>query len=147
MLVLKKIVFWGFLIFLFSCTKDEEKVVLTTANYQLSDLGRIPFEFMFQSILEDKDVYTVKIRTKHIRTNDSINSIEAFVERNKLYIYITSLPYDSIWWNPDTTRFTIHDLNFNLYGLKYGKYEVDININNVRDKDSNFIYDFPKTNL
>lgn len=139
---MKKFFYLMFLIIVFSCAKDDERVTLQAINYELSDLGKIPFEFEFQSYLKENNVHAVKMTTKHIRQNDSIESIEAFMEGKTIYLIIKSSPHDFEWWNPDTSRFTIHELSFDLIGIKNGEYQVDVFINNSRDKYSNFIHFF-----
>jgi hypothetical protein len=92
-------------------------------------LGRIPNEPDFQSTFVENDVYAIKVTTRQIRKDASIKSIEAYTIDKNLRISINSFPHDSIWYEPDTSRFTLHEVYFDLIGIKSGEYQVELYVN------------------
>ena len=85
---MKIIIYLGLTIFLLSCEKDDKRIILQTSNYELSDLGRIPYGFEFQSFLEEENTHAIEIRTRNIRKNDAIESIDSFAEGKNIYKFV-----------------------------------------------------------
>ena len=123
-----------------SCDKEEnEKIQLNITNVELIDVGKIHYEFNFQSVLKeninDNNVYKCIIRTLDITKGDSIKSIDAYIKGDELTIYVNSYPnnffdcFDESCNCFDETCFTVHDLSFYLYGLKQQKYKMTIYVN------------------
>jgi hypothetical protein len=112
-----------------SCSHDnEEKIFLEVSDISLKDLGKNPpHEFKFDMESINGNVQRCAIRTSAIKKNDNIESIEAFVQGNKLSISVTSYPNDFDW---DDTDLTMHELSFNLTGINKGSYNVRTRINN-----------------
>lgn len=116
------------LLFLNLCSKEEEKVNLKVSDIYLDDIGRTPptdFKFDIESISDN--VQKCSIRTRSIKKNDTIQSIEAFIIDNNLNIDVISSPYD--FDCRDDSCFTAHNLSFNLNNFNVGSYNITIRIN------------------
>lgn len=119
-----------------SCSKDEkeeEKVYLEVTDIDLQDIGRTTDQYTFETESIDDNVQKCKIRTRWIKKDDEIDFIKVFVQGNYLQIDITSYPFD--WANTDINSYTVHDLSFNLTGLKKGSYRVYTNVNGNERKE------------
>ena len=71
---------------------------------------------------------------------DTLNTINASILSNSLSIRVSTKPYpiDNIW--DDLDQFTeVHDVKFNVIGLKKGVYHLHLTINNVSYERENFI--------
>jgi len=118
-----------FIVFLMGCNeKEDQPVSLIVRNIELDDIGRIPYNFQFDAVSEEDHIVKCRIRTLYIKKNDRIKSIDALNKEKALVINIISYPYD---FNCDTCL-TVHDLYFELIGLKQQKYDINISINNIQ---------------
>ncbi|MDR0613348.1 MAG: hypothetical protein LBG45_07725 [Dysgonamonadaceae bacterium] len=108
-----------------SCSNDDEekKVYLEVTGINLIDIGKIkPFEFLFEIESINDDTVKCTMRTRLIKKNDNLESIEVFTQGNNLNIVVTSYPFD--FDCADAGCFTAHDLSFNLTDIKKGSYNV-----------------------
>lgn len=116
-----------------SCHHDDEReIYLDVADIGLVDIGRIPYEFEFSTETINDNAQRCKIRTRLIKKNDQIKSIKAVVKGNDLTIDVISYPFD-FECNEDSC-FTVHEVNFDLIGIKKGTYNVLTRINHSEIK-------------
>ena len=122
----KKIYFHLILLFLFfvsSCSKKEdEKIYLKISDVVLNDIGRISSNFKFDIMPINDSIKRCTIITRAIQKNDSIKSIEAFIQGNDLNISVISYPnnFDC----DDDSCYTVHELSFNVICINKGNYDV-----------------------
>jgi len=122
------ILIFGILFLVSSCSKKEdEKVNIKVTDIELKDMGRIPYEFIFDIKSINDSIKQCTIRTRVIHKNDTIQSIEVFVQKNNLNIDVISSPFD--FDCSDDSCFTVHDVNFNLINIDKGFYNVCTRVN------------------
>lgn len=124
-----------------SCTKDEniKEVPLKVINSQLAYQGEISDKSGFD-VKSENDTAKCTIRTVFIMKGDTLNTINASILNNSLSIRVATKPYyiDDIW--DDLDQFTkVHDVKFNVIGLKKGVYHLHLTINNVSYERDNFL--------
>ncbi len=133
---MKSLLLFLMVLFLVSCDNDDERIPLNITDIQLTDMGQIHYEFNFDAAPGENGIQKCIIRTVNIKKNDSIKFIEGFVQGNKINIDIVSSPYD---FDCDLdTCLTVHDLRFNLNGLKAKEYNLNIWVNYSHVYNSNY---------
>ncbi|MFV0310342.1 MAG: hypothetical protein ACK5KN_01685 [Dysgonomonas sp.] len=117
---------------------EDETVIYKTVDINMIDLGKISTDLSFdisQGI--SSDIHSCCLRTKLIRSGDVIDTIMVASAGKDLKISIITSPND--FTCSESSCFTVHELKFNIVGLKKGKYNIDLGINNGYGKPFEFI--------
>ena len=137
---MKNLFFILIILFLTGCSNDNEKRLnFDVKDIQLTNLEGISSDFEFESSLNGNNL-NCRIKTKHIKKDDSINSIYAYIENKVLTIYIFSTPNDFDCITNDC--FTVHDLKFTIIGIKKGEYPVNIYVNSVNTNPNHYLVSY-----
>lgn len=135
---MKKISYFLLLILsigIWSCDNNEKSEIITykTTNVSITDLGKISTNPIFEINYNDSaDASSCSIRTNLIKSGDNIDTITVVFTENILNMNIISTPNDQSCNEPSC--FSIHDVKFDIIGLKKGNYKVNMVINNVYGK-------------
>lgn len=132
--------FFALSIIMLSCSNrdEDETVTYKTVDVNMIDLGKISTDFSFdinQNVISDD--FRCNLKTNVIRSGDVIDTIMVVSVGKELKMNIITSPNDFSCNEPSC--FSVHELNFNIVGLKKGKYNVIIGINNGYGKPFDFI--------
>ncbi len=137
---LSLISFLGF--FLVSCGNGNppEEISLKTTDHQLvfqgelTDKSKLNFNF-------ENDTLKCFIRTVFVMEEDTLSSIAASLVDNDLSLKVITSPYNNVYWDDIDKLTKVHDVHFNVIGLKRGKYNIRLTINNVSSYWSDVVID------
>ncbi len=129
----------GGLIFI-SCNKNEEpkEISLKVANSQLVYQGEVSDKAGF-NVQFINDTAKCVLRTVYIMPDDTLGYVKASVINNNLTINVITKPDDNPNWADISKLTKVHDVKFNLIGLRKGVYNLQLTVNNTTSSKSNFL--------
>lgn len=121
--------------FLASCGDSDELVIsvpLQVTNPEIIPIGEIEIEDQFSLTLTN-DTAKCIVRTIRIYENDTISSINAYLKDKTIHITINASPngirvVDNKWVMLPPDKW-VHDIKFNLIGIRKQRYGVTFLIN------------------
>jgi len=135
----KNFILFAVAILLIGCNNEtiKKETFLKVSNSKLIYQGEIADKAKLD-IKWKNDTIKCFIRTVFIMENDTLNSIKASIIDNNLSIDITTSPYDNPYWYDMDKLTKVHDVEFDLTGLKAGTYFLNLQINNTYSYWKNF---------
>ena len=121
--------FLAFSIVFSSCHEDTptpREIQVSTAK--IIPLTRVKNVLAFKDTLLGRDTFQCTVTTGDIRRNDTIKYVRAKLLGNYLRIDISTSPN---LFGLDSSYFLVHDVKFNLIGLKPKIYNLQLNINSI----------------
>ena len=135
---------WSILMFtaliLTGCVEEENvpnEVFFDVTDKELMYKGETADKFAF-GVLSENDTVRCTVRTVFIMENDSLESIKVSTIDDQLYIRIETLPYNNPEWYDIEKLTKVHEVRFNILGLKKGTYNLGLRINNIYLNKDNF---------
>ena len=135
----KNFILFAVAILIIGCNNDtiKKETFLNVSNSKLIYQGEIADKAGID-IKWKNDTVKCFIRTVFIMENDTLNSITASIIDNNLSLIITTSPYDNPYWDDMDRLIKVHDVEFDLTGLKVGTYKLNLQINNLYSHWENF---------
>ena len=126
-------------ILLIGCNNDtiKKETFLKVSNSKLIYQGEIADKAGL-NVKWKNDTIKFFIRTVFIMENDTLNSITASIIDNNLSLKISTSPYNNPYWDDMDRLSKVHDVEFDLTGLKVGTYNLNLQINNLYSQWENF---------
>jgi len=123
-----------------SCTNEDEpkEISLKVADPQLIYQGEISDKSGFKVNVEN-DTAKCLVRTIFIMQGDTLSSIKATLLNDNLSINIITKPYDILNWDDISQLTKVHDVRFDLVGLKKGTYTIQLSVNNAGGSKSGYV--------
>jgi|GEM_PF-2142977 len=127
-------------IMIISCNYDDEpkEISLKVTDAQLIYQGEISDKSGFKVNVEN-DTAKCLVRTIFIMQGDTLSSIKATLLNDNLSINIITKPYDILNWDDISQLTKVHDIRFDLVGLKKGTYTIQLSVNNAGGSKSGYV--------
>lgn len=129
--------------FLISGCKKENAPIetfLEVSNSKLTYLGETLPKSKLTISRKDDATVNFSIKTVFIAEKDEISSIKvSVINENTLVLKIDTKPYGNPdWKNPDKLT-KVHQVEFEVAGLKAGSYNLNLDLNNVSSRWENHV--------
>lgn len=128
----KNYIFLTAIFLLIGCGNDDiQKVTfLKVSNSKLIYRGEIEdkAELKFK---RENDTIKWFVRTAYIMEGDMLNSVTVSTINEDLTLRIITKPYNNPYWYDIDKLTKVHDVEFDVTGLKAGIYDLNLEINNT----------------